>query len=161
MRGYRLIHTHTKNPDLTHPDLVTLLNERLDLIGVLELKDGGIPGRFQIAHIVPSNPQGEMWKIINYSDLGRVDVNLEEFIREIEHEFESSYIDHGGIREKEGVFLVEISTKSKNSAKESLEELEELARSAGKVVLDKTIQNRKHIDPNYVIGKGKLEETIL
>ncbi|HEY7534892.1 MAG TPA: GTPase HflX, partial [Thermodesulfobacteriota bacterium] len=28
-------------------------------------------------------------------------------------------------------------------------------------VLDKTIQNRKHIDPNYVIGKGKLEETIL
>jgi GTP-binding protein HflX len=133
----------------------------LDLIGVLELKDGGMPGRFQIAHILPSNPQGEMWKIINYADLGRVDINLEEFIRDIEHYFERSYLDHGGVREKEGVFLVGISTKSNVEAQESLEELEELTRSADKAVLDKTIQNRKRIDPNYLIGRGKLEEIIL
>ncbi|MCI0454384.1 MAG: GTPase HflX [Candidatus Dadabacteria bacterium] len=161
LRGFRLIHTHIKNPNLTHPDLVTLLNERLDLIGVLELKDGGIPGRFQIAHIVPSNPEGEMWKTINYADLGRVDINLEEFIKEIEHEFESSYIDHGGTREKEGVFLIGFSTRSRAEAQESLEELTELARSADKVVLDKTIQTRKQSDPNSLIGKGKLEEIIL
>ncbi len=161
LRGFRLIHTHIKNPNLTHPDLVTLLNERLDLIGVLELKDGGMPGRFQIAHIVPSNPEGEMWKTINYADLGRVDINLEEFIKEIEHEFESSYIDHGGTREKEGAFLIGFSTRSKAEAQEWLEELTELARSADKVVLDKTIQIRKQSDPNSLIGKGKLEEIIL
>lgn len=161
LRGYRLIHTHIKNPNLSHPDLVTLLNERLDLIGVLELKDGGIPGRFQIAHILPSNPQGEMWRIINYNDLGRVDINFEEFIRDIEQEFERSYFDSGGREEKEGAFLVGFSTKSRIEAEESVEELKELARSAGKVVLDKTIQIRKQIDPKYLIGKGKLEEIIL
>ncbi len=161
LRGYRLIHTHIKNPNLSHPDLVTLLNERLDLIGVLELKDGGIPGRFQIAHILPSNPQGEMWRIINYNDLGRVDINFEEFIRDIEQEFERSYFDSGGREEKEGVFLVGFSTKPRIEAEESVEELKELARSAGKVVLDKTIQIRKQIDPKYLIGKGKLEEIIL
>ena len=128
---------------------------------MLELKDGGIPGRFQIAHILPSNPQGEMWRIINYNDLGRVDINFEEFIRDIEQEFERSYFDSGGGDEKEGVFLVGFSTRSRIESEESVEELKELARSAGKAVLDKTIQIRKQIDPNYLIGKGKLEEIIL
>jgi len=53
LRGYRLLHTHLKNHNLSHPDLVTLLNERLDLIGVLEVRENGSPGRFQIAHILP------------------------------------------------------------------------------------------------------------
>ena len=161
LRGYRLIHTHIKNPNLTHPDLVTLLNERLDLIGVLEIKDGGIPGRFQVAHILPPNPQGEMWKILNYGDLGRVDINFEELIRDIETESERSYFDFGGRREKEGVFLVGFSTKSRVEAEDSVEELKELACSGGKVVLDKTVQIRKQIEPRYLIGKGKLEEIIL
>jgi len=161
LRGYRLIHTHVKNPNLTHPDLVTLLNERLDLIGVLEIKDGGIPGRFQVAHILPPNPKGEMWKILNYSDLGRVDINFEELIRDIESESERTYFDFGGRREKEGVFLIGFSTKSRAEAEESVEELKELARSAGKVVLDKTVQIRSQVDPKYLVGKGKLEEIIL
>lgn len=161
LRGYRLIHTHVKNPNLTHPDLVTLINERLDLIGVLEIKEGGIPGRFQVAHILPPNPQGEMWKILNYSDLGRVDINFEELIRDIENESERTYFDFGGRREKEGVFLIGFSTRSRVEAEESVEELKELARSAGKVVLDKTIQIRSQIEPRYLIGKGKLEEIIL
>jgi GTP-binding protein HflX len=161
LRGYRLIHTHIKNPNLTHPDLVTLLNERLDLIGVLEIKDGGIPGRFQVAHILPPNPRGEMWKILNYGDLGRVDINFEELIKDIETESERSYFDFGGRREKEGVFLVGFSTKSRVEAEDSVEELKELACSGGKVVLDKTVQIRKQIEPRYLIGKGKLEEIIL
>lgn len=161
LRGYRLIHTHIKNPNLTHPDLVTLLNERLDLIGVLEIKDGGIPGRFQVAHILPPNPQGEMWKILNYGDLGRVDINFEELIKDIETESEKTYFDFGGRREKEGVFLVGFSTKSRVEAEDSVEELKELACSGSKVVLDKTVQIRKQIEPRYLIGKGKLEEIIL
>jgi len=161
LRGYRLIHTHLKNPDLSHPDLVTLLNERLDLIGVLEVRDGGHHGRFQIAHILPPNPQEEMWRIITYNDLGRLDINFEEFIKDIENEIEKTYFDFGGKREKEGVFLVGFSTAYRAETEESLDELKSLARSADKVVLDKTIQIRKKIDPRYLIGKGKLEEVIL
>jgi GTPase len=161
LRGYRLIHTHVKNPSLTHPDLVTLLNERLDLIGVLEIKDAGIAGRFQVAHILPPNPQGEKWKILNYDDLGRVDINFEELIRDIESKSEMSYFEFRGRSEKEGVFLVGFSTRSRAEAEESVEELKELARSSGKAVLDKTVQIRKQIEPSYLIGKGKLEEIIL
>ena len=39
LRGYRLIHTHIKNSSLSHPDLVTLINERLDLTAVLEVRE--------------------------------------------------------------------------------------------------------------------------
>ena len=161
LRGYRLVHTHLKNPNLTRPDLVTLLNERLDLIGVLEVRDSGQPGKLQIAHILPPNPQEEMWRIINYNDLGRVDINLEELLRDIENELERSYFDFGGTKEREGVFLVGFSTKYRVAAEESLEELKSLAHSADKVVLDKTIQIRKEIDPRYLVGRGKLEEVIL
>jgi GTP-binding protein HflX len=102
-----------------------------------------------------------MWRIITYNDLGRVDINFEEFIRDIESEIEKSYFDFGGRKEREGVFLVGFSTKSRAEAEESLEELSSLAYSADKVVLDKAIQIRKEIDPRYLIGRGKLEEVIL
>ncbi len=161
LRGYRLLHTHLKNHNLSHPDLVTLLNERLDLIGVLEVRENGSPGRFQIAHILPPNHRDQMWKIINYNDLGRIDINFEELVSDIEEEIEKSYFDIGGMKEKEGVFLIGVFTKYRKDAEESLKELESLARSADRVVLDKTIQSRKHIDPRYLIGKGKLEEVIL
>ncbi|MFQ5788552.1 MAG: GTPase HflX, partial [Thermodesulfobacteriota bacterium] len=161
LRGYRLLHTHLKNHNLSHPDLVTLLNERLDLIGVLEVRENGIPGRFQIAHILPPNHQDQMWRIIDYNDLGRVDINFEELVSDIEEEIEKSYFEIGGKKEKEGVFLIGVSTKYRRDAEESLKELESLAKSSDRVVLDKTIQSRKHIDPRYLIGKGKLEEVIL
>ncbi|MBI2486796.1 MAG: GTPase HflX [Deltaproteobacteria bacterium] len=131
------------------------------MIGVLEVREGGLPGKFQIAHILPPNPQEEMWRIINYNDLGRVDINLEELLRDTESELERSYFDFGGTKEKEGVFLVGFSTKHRAEAEESLDELKSLARSADKVVLDKTVQIRKEIDPRYLIGRGKVEEVIL
>ncbi len=102
-----------------------------------------------------------MWRIIDYNDLGRIDINFEELVREIESQLEKSYIDFGGTKEKEGVFLVGFSTRNRIEAEESLDELKSLASSADKVVLDKTIQTRKEIDPRYLIGRGKLEEVIL
>jgi GTP-binding protein HflX len=90
-----------------------------------------------------------------------VDINLEELLRDTESELERSYFDFGGTKEKEGVFLVGFSTKHRTEADESLDELKSLARSADKVVLDKTVQIRKEIDPRYLIGRGKLEEVIL
>ena len=146
---------------MSHPDLVTLLKERLDLIGVLEVRDGGIPGKFQIAHILPPNTEGKMWELLNYNDLGQIDINFEEFLRDIEYDSERTFFEIGGHREKDGVFLIGVYTNSRVDAQNSIKELESLAISADKVILDKTIQGRKHIDPRYLIGKGKLEEVIL
>jgi GTP-binding protein HflX len=42
-----------------------------------------------------------------------------------------------------------------------MEELRELARSAGVVVLDSIVQRRAKLDPRSLIGKGKLDELII
>jgi GTPase len=47
---------------------------------------------------------------------------------------------------------------SDETARESLQELAELARSAGAVVAGSVLQMREAIDPATVLGKGKLEE---
>ena len=47
---------------------------------------------------------------------------------------------------------------SDETARESLEELAELARSAGAVVAGRVLQMRDAIDPTSVVGRGKLEE---
>lgn len=47
---------------------------------------------------------------------------------------------------------------SDETARESLEELAELTRSAGAVVAGSILQMREAIDPATVVGRGKVEE---
>ncbi|HEU0235438.1 MAG TPA: GTPase HflX [Candidatus Limnocylindrales bacterium] len=60
----------------------------------------------------------------------------------------------------EKVFLVAVDTGSDGgwSAEDSLAELASLASTAGAEVVGAEWQNRRHIDPNWYIGKGKAEE---
>ena len=62
----------------------------------------------------------------------------------------------------EKVFLVAVDTGEDPgwSAEESLVELSNLATTAGAVVVGAEWQNRRHIDPNWYVGKGKAEELI-
>ncbi|WP_058486800.1 GTPase HflX [Defluviitalea phaphyphila] len=57
----------------------------------------------------------------------------------------------------EKVILIGVDTGEEN-VKESIDELEELASTAGAITLDKIIQNRGNIHPATYIGKGKIEE---
>ncbi|GLC77996.1 GTPase HflX [Lacrimispora brassicae] len=59
---------------------------------------------------------------------------------------------------EERVILVAVSTGDEDDAKGSLDELEELVKTAGAVTLDKVIQNRDRIHPGTYLGKGKIEE---
>ncbi|MGQ0792608.1 MAG: GTPase HflX [Deltaproteobacteria bacterium] len=125
------------------------------------MRDGGDAGRFQTAHLLPPNPDGEMWRTEDFPDLGRVEVDFEQLIRAIEGEMEKRYFEYGGRSEKEGVFLVGFTTRFRAETEESLAELQSLVESADKIALDKIVQARKQADPRYLIGKGKLEEVIL
>jgi GTPase len=60
----------------------------------------------------------------------------------------------------EKVFLVAVDTGTEDgwSAQDSLAELANLASTAGAEVVGAEWQNRRHIDPNWYIGKGKAEE---
>src|SRR5438445_5660691 len=60
----------------------------------------------------------------------------------------------------EKAFLVAVDTGDDGgwSAEESLSELASLAAAAGAQVVGAEWQNRRHVDPNWYVGKGKAEE---
>ncbi len=63
------------------------------------------------------------------------------------------------IKEKEERFvLVGVASSDSDDTVRSLDELEELAATAGAVTVGKIIQNRESIHPGTYIGKGKIEE---
>ena len=59
---------------------------------------------------------------------------------------------------QERVILVGVSTSDHDDTEKSLDELEELAATAGAVTVGRVIQNLDQIHPGTYVGKGKLEE---
>ena len=59
---------------------------------------------------------------------------------------------------QERVILVGVQVNDSEDTAKSLDELEELARTAGAETLAKVIQNRESVHPGTYIGKGKIEE---
>lgn len=59
---------------------------------------------------------------------------------------------------EERVILVGVSTANGDDTEQSLDELEELAKTAGAVTVGRVIQNREQIHPGTYIGSGKIAE---
>lgn len=59
---------------------------------------------------------------------------------------------------EERVILVAVCTDDEADTIASVDELEELVRTAGAVTVDKMIQNRERIHPGTYLGKGKIDE---
>ena len=59
---------------------------------------------------------------------------------------------------QERVILVGVSTSDHDDTEKSLDELEELAATAGAVTVGRVIQNLDQVHPGTYVGKGKLEE---
>jgi len=96
--------------------------------------------------------------------LGRVEVNFGELIQALEDEFAKRSRTRAVSRDGRAI-LVHVAEKSKQGAhahaEESLRELGELSRTAGVMVMDTVLQLRDHLDPKFVMGKGKLDEIVL
>ena len=61
-------------------------------------------------------------------------------------------------KEQEKVILVGVSERDGDDGADSLEELSQLARTAGAVVTGTVIQKMESIHPATYVGSGKLEE---
>ena len=59
---------------------------------------------------------------------------------------------------EERVILAAVATQDGTDAAASLDELEDLARTAGAVCVAKVIQNRESVHPGTYLGKGKIDE---
>jgi GTP-binding protein HflX len=160
LRGLRCIHTHLKGEDLSREDLTDLVLLGLDLMVSIEVKEGGIPGRISYAHILPENRGNEGWSINRAPDIGQLDLDFEELIQSLEDELARK----AGITRlemKERAILVGVTEGPSWKAKESLEELRDLAVSNSLEVIDVVIQRVSKANPRFLIGKGKLSELVL
>ncbi len=61
-------------------------------------------------------------------------------------------------KKPERLLLVGVSVSNEQETRDSLDELEELAQTAGAVTICKVIQNREAVHPGLYVGKGKIEE---
>ena len=61
-------------------------------------------------------------------------------------------------KETERVILVGVCVSGQEDTEDSLEELKDLADTAGADTVGRLIQNREQVHPGTYIGKGKIEE---
>ena len=163
-RGLRLIHTHLRGEALSRDDLVDLTRLRLDLVAAVCLSPEGNPQSVYYAHNIPLPPDAREDPCRSYGPIpyGKLDCNPEQLLSALEEEFARAARTRP-VQAKDGrAILVHVCDKrSAAHAAASLRELEELARTAGVEVSDTVLQVRDRVDPKYVLGRGRLEATVL
>jgi GTP-binding protein HflX len=165
LKGLRCIHTHLAGENLTDDDLIDLLFLRLDLMGVVKIRADGLPEKLYSAHLVPSPHEGKNWTFLEPTPPGRQPFGFDELIAALEQEFTRLQPLRAVDKGKDRAILVSVITPSRfqnrEAMQESMDELIELARSDDVIVLDTVIQQRKKINPKFILGKGKLGEIML
>ena len=160
LKGLRLIHTHLDGEKLTGDDLTDLALLRLDMVSAIEVDGEGRPGRMHSAHLIPENPGGAYWFIMEPRSVFEADLNFTEFIRALEEQFARTQRPRR-VAAAEGAILVRVETDPLEWGEGSLEELGELARSSGVEVMDTVIQHRQRFDPRYLMGRGRLADLVI
>ncbi|MGB8931173.1 MAG: GTPase HflX [Anaeromyxobacteraceae bacterium] len=162
LRGLRLVHTHLHGEPITRDDHTDLALLRLDLVAALEVKEDGLPGRVHFAHLVPENEGGTLWKDEAAPSVHDLDWPARSHALALEEEFaRARALRRTGGRERAILVGWGGKRRTRADAEGSLEELKELARTAGVEVLDASLQMRRDPDPRYFIGEGKLQELVL
>jgi GTP-binding protein HflX len=156
-----LVHTHLRSEPLTRDDLTDLALLRLDLVAALGMDGRGLPGAVHCAHLLPDNPEGQLWRILEPAPLPHLSLDFAEMIRCLEEEFaRHTPLRRAGDR-PERALLVHLFIGPVFDADERVAELRELARTASIQVLGTLVQRRAQADPRTLIGKGKLEDVVL
>jgi len=161
LKGLRCVHTHLAGEVLTEDDLMDLLFLRLDLMSAVQVDQAGFPGLMHSAHLAPQAVDGENWIFLPPEPPSRQSHPCRDLIAALEDEFARQRsvreVDQG----RDRAILISITTAHRHKAQESMDELVELARSAGVVVLSTVVQRRDRINPKLIMGRGKLSEIML
>lgn len=161
LSGVRLIHTHPGGSGhLSEVDISSLKLLRLDMVAAVGIREGS-PAEIYVG--IPSSHKAEVVDVLgpfppeksNFKDLLEQISEADIFLR---NQLEPS----GDQREKAvlvGVRTPETRTVGGISEADiSMEELSELADTAGAAVVAKVMQTRERRDSAYLVGKGKIAE---
>ncbi|NNG00639.1 MAG: GTPase HflX [Desulfobacteraceae bacterium] len=158
LRGLRCVHTHLKNEPLTSDDLMDLSLLRMDLMAAITITQQGDPEYIHWAQVLPYAADGKAYQVLPHLNPGELDIDCLRTIQALETELsqqQATFDVDGG---KERAVLVSISTASKKGARDSMNELADLAKSSNISIARTIIQYRKSVDPRFLMGRGKLRE---
>jgi GTP-binding protein HflX len=161
LKGLRCIHTHLKNEPLSRDDLTDLALLRLDLMAVVTITRDGLPHKVQAAHILPRDAEGRQYATLPPLDPHELDIGCLELIQALETELAQVRALYDTGKGKERALLVSVTTAARHIARESLEELKELAASNDIEVVDTVLQQRSQVDSKYLMGTGKLKDLMI
>ncbi|HEX5085224.1 MAG TPA: GTPase HflX, partial [Blastocatellia bacterium] len=173
--GLRCLHTHIRGEKgLTHDDLTDLALLRLDLMAAIDVDPGtGLPGVVRAAHLLPAkahrhngdngdeNGDGDAFRFLDPQVPGRLDIDFMELITSLEEEMARNRGARRASDNRDRAILVGVTTGTTAEARDSMDELRELATSGGLVTLDEIIQRRPNLEPKTLVGKGKLDDIII
>ncbi len=162
LRGLRLIHTHLHGEPLTDDDLTDLAMLRFDLIAALLLHPDDPHPAIQIASLTPSIEAKIPYQVETPQPLSRLRMDFSAFVAELEISLEKALKGGKEVRggEERGI-LISVARQAREEAEDSLEELKELARTAGVEVLDTVIQRPRQFNARYLMGEGKMREVVI
>lgn len=158
LRGLRCIHTHLNETPLTQDDLTDLALLRLDLMAVVTMTGTGEPALIHWAHILPGANESSPYQIMDPIPPFRTGIDCLSLIQALEAELARKKTDTGSQAGAERALLVSVFTGPRKDAVDSLDELEELTRTANISIIDTVLQQRKKANPRFLMGSGKLDE---
>jgi GTPase len=162
LRGLRLVHTHLKGEPLSDEDLTDLALLRLDLVAALQISPTESQFSIQTACLAPPGPARPPYKVEPPLLFSRFSMDFAFFIETLETSLGKAVTGAREVKggEERGI-LISATKLSPEEADDSIEELKELARTAGVEVLDAVIQRPRQFNPRYLMGEGKMRDTVI
>lgn len=158
LKGLRLVHTHLFGEGLTQDDLNDLAALRLDMVAMINVGQDGLPQNIEAAHLLPANEGGETMARLSAPNLTELNLDFISLIRSLEEEFtrtqDAAFLTEAG----EKAILVSSIKKSKAEVEDNLAELEDLAKTAGLLVVDKIILRRPRKRGSRLLSQQRLSD---
>ena len=162
LNGLRFIHTHLDQSSLSEEDLADLVLLRMDYIAAVTMHANGTPKKIFCGHLLPKSIDNKIYTLLPAIQSSELQIDCRKQILALEAEMSHHETDQIANQGGERAFLVHVAHPSeKQSATESMDELEELASSSRVNIIDRVIQYRQKQDPRFLLGKGKIRSLAL
>lgn len=163
LRGLRYIHTNLRGGSFTEDDLTDLALLRFDLMAVIQVHEDDRRLAIQTASLNPSDDSAHPYRVESAEPLAAHRMDFGAFISNLERSLEKAVATDS--REvaagTERAILISVTKHPREEAEDSMDELRELARTAGVAVLDIAIQRPRQFNPRYLMGEGKMREVVI
>ena len=158
LRGLRLLHTHLSPDGISQEDLMDMLFLRLDAVIALNVNPTGDPVQWQAAHLLPSGAAGKPYHLDAPQPWDRTAAQFTATAEALEEELARRGEDAREAADAPRALLVSVAAQPRILQERNLDELAELARTAGLTVAGCMAQRVAQVNPRLILGKGKVAE---